>query len=182
MVDTDEVLTPLPLSGSGGFNLLYYPSFTLQLQPGGDTILQGKRNQRGISAMAGVKGKTGTHANRSNQWLAGTAQKERSDEPFAFKPRLSIAAAIKADMERLGLTKTEWLDMATESFLGVSETEPESEETGLNHPLIQEALSDSLEKKRIAIARERKAKRPNQKMIEAWEKEIIELETMLGEA
>ncbi|HEY9600004.1 MAG TPA: hypothetical protein V6C85_00215 [Allocoleopsis sp.] len=46
-------------------------------------------------------------------------------------------------------------------------------------PLVLDAINDSLEKKRIAIARERKAKPPNQKLIEEWEAEIEELERFL---
>jgi hypothetical protein len=126
--------------------------------------------------MAGKKGKTGIHTNRSNQWLKGTTERSRTDEVFAFKPQLSVIQAIKADIEERQITKTQWLDMAVECQLGIKS---DGVETGLNHPLIQEALSDSLEKKRIAIARERKQKRPNQKLIEVWEKEIKELESFL---
>lgn len=47
-------------------------------------------------------------------------------------------------------------------------------------PLIEEAITFFLENKRAAIARERKLKLPNQKLIEQWQKEIEELEVILG--
>lgn len=143
--------------------------------------------------MPGTKGKTGRHTNRSNQWLAGTAERQRTDEVFAFKPKLSVIEAVKSDLQEREISKTEWLDMAVESLLGIaasSESEREVQphcrgddelpEIGFNHPLVQEALSDSLEKKRIAIARERKQKRPDKGLIEQWEKEIEELEVILS--
>lgn len=137
--------------------------------------------------MPGGKGKTGRHTNRSNQWLKGTATRERTDEVFAFKPKLTVIDAIHADLEQREISKTEWLDLAVECLLGIGESGEDGEEVegeklpeiGLNHSLVQEALSDSLEKKRIAIARERKQKRPDKGLIEQWEKEIEQLEGFL---
>lgn len=61
--------------------------------------------------------KAGRHANRSNQWIAGTCKPKRSKEVFCFKPRLEVIEAIKGDMESRGLSKSEWLDEAIAFFL-----------------------------------------------------------------
>lgn len=74
--------------------------------------------------MPGKKGRTGTHKNRSNQYLKGTAQKERTDKAIGFKPKLEIYDAMVADMERRGMTATQWLDLAAETLLGVGNPEP----------------------------------------------------------
>lgn len=135
--------------------------------------------------MAGVKGKTGRHTNRSNQWLKGTVERSRTDEVFAFKPKLGVYEAIKQDIEQREISKTEWLDMAVEAFLGgtsnvAGEPDQAEEETSDINPLAQEAIAFFLESKRVAVARERKAKRPDKGLIEQWEKEIEQLESMLG--
>lgn len=138
--------------------------------------------------MAGVKGKTGRHTNRSNQWLKGTAERSRTDEVFAFKPKLGVYEAIKADIEQREINKTEWLDMAVEAFLGGStavtgesqqQEESQQESSDIN-PLVQEAIAFFLENKRVALRRERKQKPPDKGLIEQWEKEIEELEAMLS--
>lgn len=67
--------------------------------------------QKGMSAK---KGRTGTHKNRSNQYIKGTAQKERTDKVIAFKPRLETYEAIQEEMRSLGMSTTEWLDMVVE--------------------------------------------------------------------
>lgn len=78
--------------------------------------------------MAGKVGRTGTHKNRSNQWLAGTAQRERVDKVVGFKPRVEVYAQIQADMELRGMGVTEWLDMVVESYLALLDVSiPESE-------------------------------------------------------
>lgn len=78
--------------------------------------------------MAGKAGRTGTHKNRSNRWLAGTAQRERVDKVLGFKPRIEVYAQIQADMERRNMGVTEWLDMVVESYLALTDGEiPESE-------------------------------------------------------
>lgn len=61
--------------------------------------------------MAGKEGRTGTHKNRSNQWLKGTAQRERVDKVVGFKPKVETYAQMQAEMEELGMGQTEWLDM-----------------------------------------------------------------------
>lgn len=70
--------------------------------------------------MAAKKGRTGKHKNRSNQYIAGTAQKERTDKAIGFKPKLEIYEAMVADMERRGMSATQWLDLAAETLLGIS--------------------------------------------------------------
>jgi hypothetical protein len=128
--------------------------------------------------MTGVRGKTGTHGNRSNQWMAGTVERSRTDEVFAFKPKLSVIDLIKQDIEQRQVTKTEWLDMAVESFLGGGEGE-KAEETELDNPLVQDAIATSIELKRTAISREKKAKRPDEEAIARWQSQIEELEAWL---
>lgn len=125
--------------------------------------------------MTGVKGKTGTHTNRSNQWVAGTATRIRTDEVFSFKPKIEVIEAIKTDIEQTGITKTEWLDAAVEAKLGRTES---SENQGLPDP-VRDAIATAIGLKTVAISRERKNKIPDEKAIAQWEAEIEELENYL---
>lgn len=73
--------------------------------------------------MAGKEGRTGTHKNRSNQYIKGTAQRRRVDKVVGVKPKLEVYGQMLADMERRGVSQSEWLDMAIENFLAKSITE-----------------------------------------------------------
>lgn len=129
--------------------------------------------------MTGVKGKTGTHRNRSNQWLSGSASRIRTDEVFSFKPKIEVIEAIKSDIEQRGITKTEWLDMAVESMLG-GEILEETEEKSAGLPLVaREAISTAIQLKEAAIRREKKLKNPSEEAIAQWQAEIEQLEALL---
>ncbi len=119
--------------------------------------------------MAGKKGKTGRHTNRSNQWLAGTATRIRADEVFSFKPKIEVYDQVKKDIEAKGMTKSEWCDLVVERFF---------EDNQISHPLVQDAISDSIAQKQAALAKEKKSKRPDQELIDRWQGEIEELERL----
>lgn len=72
-----------------------------------------------MESVTGQRGRTGTHKNRSNQWLKGTAQRERVDKVVAFKPKVEVYALIQEDMERLGMNQTEWLDMVVKKHFAI---------------------------------------------------------------
>jgi len=138
--------------------------------------------------MTGVKGKTGTHKNRSNQWLAGSASRIRTDEVFSFKPKIEVIEAVKSDIEQRGITKTEWLDMAVESMLSIEESTesgeksaglPEIAREAISHGLVRDAIATAIQLKEAAISREKKAKRPDEGAIAKWQSEIEELEALL---
>lgn len=129
--------------------------------------------------MTGVKGKTGTHKNRSNQWLAGTTARIRTDEVFSFKPKIEVIEAIKTDIEQRQISKTEWLDMAVESMLGGQTPEETSERSAGLPEVAREAIATSIQLKDAAIRREKKAKTPDKEAIAQWQAEIEELEALL---
>lgn len=81
------------------------------------------------------------------------------------KLRKFIESAVKAALDSSEVQG----DNAAETVTSTSELSP----------LVLDAINDSLEKKRIAIARERKLKKPDQNLIEQWEAEIEELERFL---
>lgn len=75
-----------------------------------------------------------------------------------------------------------WVESALNSALendGETLAKVEPEVTAELSPVVLDAIADSLGKKRIAIARERKLKKPDQNLIEQWEAEIEELERFL---
>lgn len=129
--------------------------------------------------MTGVRGKTGTHKNRSNQWLSGSAARIRTDEVFSFKPRIEVIEVIKTDIEQRGISKTEWLDMAVESMLGGQIPAETSEKSAGLPEVAREAIATAIQLKDAAIRREKKAKKPNEEAIAKWQAEVEELEALL---
>lgn len=93
--------------------------------------------------MSAKKGRTGTHKNRSNQYIKGTAQRERVNKAIGFKPKLEIYEAMVADMERRGMTSTQWLDMVIASFLEEIENEAIAPSTDSSKRLPCEHVTDS---------------------------------------
>lgn len=131
--------------------------------------------------MPGVKGKTGTHTNRSNQWLAGTASRIRTDEVFSFKPKIEVIEAVKTDIEQRQVTKTEWLDMAVESMLGQGQGQ-ENEDFSRDIPdCLKDAVLIAIAQKDAAIRAEKKKKKSlqDEAQIERWIAQIDELEKFL---
>lgn len=129
--------------------------------------------------MAGVKGKTGRHNNRSNQWMNGK-ERLRTDEAFSFKPKLDIVDAIKADMEQRQLSKTEWLDLAASKMFEL----PNNTEAAISlliSPVLRDAIATVIGLKQAAIRTEKKKKlnQRDQALIDKWEAEVQELESLL---
>lgn len=128
--------------------------------------------------MAGVKGqKNDSKHKRSNGWVTGTQEVVRDGRSITFKLKKELGDRAYAEMESEGLSKQSWCDRVIDFYYGDGDSGPQ--EAAVTHPLVTEAVVDFLEKKRIAIARERKLKKPDQKLIEQWEKEIDELEGFL---
>jgi hypothetical protein len=125
--------------------------------------------------MVGVKGRTGRHNNRSNQWIAG-AERSRTDEVFAFKPKLEVVEAIKTDMQERQLSKTEWLDLAASRMIEQGTTA----EIAVSE-VLQDAIATSIGLKQAAIRAEKKkpANRRDQELINKWEAQVQELENLL---
>jgi hypothetical protein len=126
--------------------------------------------------MVGVAGKTGRHKNRSNQWIAGK-ERLRTDEAFSFKPKLELINAIKADMEKRQISKTEWLDLAANRMIEQDATA----EIAISE-VLQDAITTSIGLKQAAIRSEKKkpANRRDQALINKWEAEIEQLENFLS--
>jgi hypothetical protein len=137
--------------------------------------------------MAGVKGQRNPSKHkRINGWLAGTQEVVRDPQTIAFRPKKGMGDRILADMEAKGLNKQQWCDEVVAAYLGepqadddFAQKDVQPEETSITNPLIQDAISQAITTKQAAIRAEQKKKRPDQKLIETWEKEIEELEELV---
>ncbi|MHC5762612.1 hypothetical protein [Nostoc sp.] len=73
--------------------------------------------------MAAVEGRTGNPGQRNpkkkntTSFTVKPGKEPRSDKPMAFRPTLSLEADIKAAVEQLGMTQTQWLEQAAIAYL-----------------------------------------------------------------
>jgi len=142
--------------------------------------------------MAGKKGqKNPSRHKRKNRYSAGVVESVRAPEVFAFRVQKEYYDAVKADIEQRGLTKQQWCDEAVACMLGLDEegedNEPNDqqnheqppEDVAVTHPLVRDAIALAIAQKQVALKAQLKGKRPDQALVETWEKEIKELEGFL---
>lgn len=132
--------------------------------------------------MAGVKGqKNPSKHKRGNQWTTGQAETIREPEVFAFKVSKDLYPRVKQEIEEKGLSKQAFVDGLLAYYYSDEPEQPEIfiESKGEISALVRDAIATSIELKKAAISREKKAKRPDEEAIARWQAEVNELEAML---
>ena len=74
--------------------------------------------------MPGVKGRSGKHSNRSNQWIAGTKQRTRARTTFGYRPSIDLYDKIEEDIKTKGVTTSQWFDLVVKKYFEKEKVNP----------------------------------------------------------
>lgn len=129
--------------------------------------------------MAGIKGqKNPSKHRRLNRYSAGVVESVREPEVFAFKIKKDLYPVVKADLEEREISKQQLCDELLDYYYSPDSEEGRREKSGFP-PVVRDAIATSVELKKAAIAREKKARKPDSDAIATWELQIEELEKFL---